>query len=394
MFAVAALWACGGSGNQVPSDPLLDPLDEVDPTVPVAPVVTEEERPPERSPEERVEPAEAPVAEEEVIAEEEERAAETRPPKELWEEYQHERRFDCVGPFDTMGLPYTFPVRGRNVTIHGHWMTVDPPDWGPQDTLKVGVIGAPKDSYPETLSNLRRFLRWFDKHEVPIVVLNGDVAYEARDMGKSLELLARTRKLVWVMAGNADPVSPMNRVLKELSREWPNLVNGNHVRRVELDGHTLISLPGYHDSEFITAGSGCQYYRSDVKALSKLLDAAKGTPVLVSHGPPRGRGKKAMDFAFDAGNVGDKRLGDFMRKRRVAFGIFGHILEAGTRTMTAYKRKPIKKETHSPTLYVNVGGASSLLTDLHTGESHRGMAAIVELEKSRARVLFDLVPDD
>ena len=54
----------------------------------------------------------------------------------------------------------------------------------------------------------------------------------------------------------------------------------------------------------------------------------------------------------------------------------------------------MKPETWSPTLFVNTGGASSLLADLHDGTSHRGMAGILEVEGNRAQVRWDYLPAD
>jgi len=144
-------------------------------------------------------------------------------------------------------------------------------------------------------------------------------------------------------------------------------------------------LPGYHDPMFVSPGDGCQYYREDLEDHAKLAAKAKGKPVLVAHGPPRGADEASLDFAFDAGNVGDTALNRFIEEQGVHVGLFGHILEAGGRAVDPITGRRLKTGRWSDQLWINAGCSTSLVTELHDGTKHAGMAAVVEVDGSRAR---------
>lgn len=308
-------------------------------------------------------------------------------PAEGWQTYQFDQRFECVGPQEELLTPYGFELPDHRAVIHGHRMVVTSRA-EPAPTVKLGVLSAIKDDVDGTKDNIRRFVAWFRSEGVAAILVNGDTGYDGDDIAASLEVVAEGGLLVLAMVGNADPVSGFNRALRDLSAEHPHVVNMNLVRSVRIDGVTLVGLPGYHDERFITGGSGCQYYRDEVNGLGRLLEAASGDRVLVMHGPPLGKGKGALDYAFDAGNVGDPRLAAMVAKRGLKFGIFGHILEAGGRAVQAGTSRRVKAGAWSESLWINAGSASSVEQDLHGGSSHRGMAAIFEIGEGKARHRF------
>ena len=82
------------------------------------------------------------------------------------------------------------------------------------------------------------------------------------------------------------------------------MINLDLVRRVDADGFTLVSLPGYFDRRFIAESSGCNYKPEDAQALGRLARGSKNPVVLISHGPPRQSGKLALDVTTDGKNVG------------------------------------------------------------------------------------------
>ena len=100
--------------------------------------------------------------------------------------------------------------------------------------------------------------------------------------------------------------------------------------------------------------------------------------VLISHGPPRSKGPRAIDRAFEAGNVGDPGLALIIADNDVRFGLFGHILEAGGQASKDLARGIWAKsgETH-PRLYVNAGSASSTPWTMHDGQASTGLGMIV-----------------
>jgi hypothetical protein len=193
------------------------------------------------------------------------------------------------------------------------------------------------------------------------------------------------------MPGNADPVAGFNLALRKLSARYPNLMNGSFVRLLQIGSVALISLPGYYDPEFIPGGGGCQYYADDLKGIEELAKRAEGMSVLVSHGPPKGDHPNDIDFAFDAGNVGDARMNKTLQTARIRVGLFGHILEAGGRVVRGKGGTAVATGRWSNRLWVNAGSSSSVEQELHDGDSHHGMAAILEIDGpgKRARVTFE-----
>jgi hypothetical protein len=105
----------------------------------------------------------------------------------------------------------------------------------------------------------------------------------------------------------------------------------------------------------------------------------------VAHGPPKQVGKKAIDLATGAGNVGDPQMTELLQRAKVPFGIFGHILEAGGRGTDLSGKKPRKPKKWHPTLYVNAGTANPDPWPMLDGRTSRGMALYVEVKRKKAR---------
>ncbi len=311
-----------------------------------------------------------------------------------WQTYQHEHRYDCAGPRDTLEEPFYARSKGRRVVIEGSKAHMEPPSEGDlPTTVRVGIISAVKDIEEETLKNLDTFLAWFEAEQVDVIVVNGDVGYEGDHIEPALRHIGKAGWLTVAIAGNADPIGSFNLATKKLSTLYPNVVNGNFVRLVEIGQVSLIMLPGYHDPRFLLAGRGCQYYAEDVTSLDTIVADARATPVLVAHGPPRGKTASAPDYAFDAGNVGDPAMNGFMKRKGVNFGLFGHILESGGRAVDPSDERALDAGVWSERLWINAGAATSVGSDLHDGTSHAGMAAIVEFDGQRARYWTKMLRD-
>ena len=302
-----------------------------------------------------------------------------------WDTYQHEHRFDCVGRLDSLEPPQDVRLGEWLGSIEGHRMVVNRRDGKETKSLRIGVLSAPKDASAATLANIDFFFEWFRKKNVAAVVVNGDVAYAPEEFDVTLQHLAESRMLVIVTAGNADANGTFNRVMRTVSAERPNLVNGNLVRLVELGPVSLLLLAGYHDPNFINPTDGCQYYREDLATQGTLASQSRGVRVLIAHGPPRGTRREDIDFAFDAGNVGDPAINQFMSEHQVNYGIFGHILEAGGRAINPLTGRKVKHNQLADSLWLNAGCATSLETMLHSGIAHVGMAVVVEFTQDKAR---------
>ena len=83
-----------------------------------------------------------------------------------WAEYTHDHRFDCVGPLDQLAAPSALPLDHGSATLHGWHLDWQPPA-GASAHVTVGVLGATKDAYEDTLANLDHFLAAFDVDNLP-----------------------------------------------------------------------------------------------------------------------------------------------------------------------------------------------------------------------------------
>ena len=188
---------------------------------------------------------------------------------------------------------------------------------------------------------------------------------------------------VYAIIGNSESRSSFNRALLAAYRKHPNVINLNLVRRVEGDGFTLVSLPGYYDQRYIHESAGCRYKPEDAQELSRIARGAPSPVVLVTHGPPRQSGKLALDVTEDGHNVGDPDLATAIAEAKINFGVFGHILESSGRATDLEGKKPIKAGQFVSSLYVNPGPAFADPWALNGGGVSHGMAAILTLKNGK-----------
>ena len=253
---------------------------------------------------------------------------------------------------------------------------------------RLGLLAAVKDFTPDTQANLTRFVEAFKKAGVSGIVVDGDSAYGVDDQDSTLSdfysWLGGQGVPVYAIIGNSESRSPFNRALLAAYRKHPNVINLDIVRRVEGDGFTLVSLPGYFDKRYIPESAGCQYKPDDVQELSRLAKGAPSPVVLVSHGPPRQEGKGALDVTQDGHNVGDPELAAAIAEATIPFGVFGHILESGGRATDLTGKKSIKPGQPSASLYINPGPAFADPWPLNGGRTSHGMAAILTIKGGKA----------
>lgn len=341
--------------------------------------------PPPKPPPPREEPAPAPEPEPEPAG------------PQTWSEVQESYGSKCPGPFFELPEPTTIETVGRTFTITGSTLKLEGGPW--QGPLKIGVLGAIKDAEYDTRQNLKKAARMFKAAGVQFVVANGDlVGDETGDLAKVVRLLGEEIKVpVFAHSGNYEWTTAFTEAFVEANKTHPHLFNMNLLRHVDLGGVHLFSLPGWSNRKYVKAAA-CWYGDDDIEALEarmKPLTDKGEVVILTAHGPPRGRGKQSIDFAHEAGNVGDESLARLLSDVPVHFGIFSHILEAGGRaTDDVVRQKPIKLPMRRPvdTLYVNAGSASSYGWQMLNKKTSRGMAAIYvvnDIENGgKARVSF------
>lgn len=300
--------------------------------------------------------------------------------------------FKCPVPFFTLETPgtrtvgaWTFDVAGSTVKRQGAPIAYP---------LVIGVIGAPKDPTDGTRENVRRARAAFDDAGVTMVVVNGDLA-EDNEITPVLFMLAEEIETpLFVHAGNIEWAGNFTQAVVKVAETHAHVVNMNWHRHVDLGGVHLVSMPGYWNPKYTRVGA-CRYLEKDLEELDAHLAKLRATGervIVTSHAPPRGNGPRALDMAFDAGNVGDPRFLKILVDHDVKYGLFSHILEAGGRAVTDLSaERDVKLPMRAPTerLYINAGSASAFPWTMLDGKAKKGLAAIFTIEEDgRASVEF------
>jgi len=187
---------------------------------------------------------------------------------------------------------------------------------------------------------------------------------------------------VLVIAGNRECQSEFTDGVAEAQKEFSNVVNMNRIRAVEFADATVISLPGYHDPNFTHCATGCRYYQSTLDELVQLAKGSKQPVILIAHGPPKGEGSQALDYAISGGNVGDAQLSRALLDGGIAFGAFSHIKEAGARATDLPGTTLIKPGTATRSFYLNPGPADTITWEMNDGTKSHGMAAVIAIRGS------------
>ena len=296
-----------------------------------------------------------------------------------WDAFIKANRYVCPGPFDTLQSPRELTLAGKKYRHTGYRLEVQSPD--PDHRVVLGVVSAIKDTSPKTKENVKAAFEWFAKKGVEWVIANGDLALEELDLEEVIDLLAAPGLPVLIILGNSESKGSFARVFAERGGRYPNLINGVWVRQVVADDVELWTLPGYYDKRFSRQGAACVYRPEDVDAMQKMLVPAGTAPVvLVAHGPPKGKGKRALDFMADQVNVGDDQINRLIEKKSIPFGFFGHILEAGGAVVGADLSTPLKTASGVPAFYLNAGSLSGDPWAMTDGTTSTGMAFVVTFD--------------
>ncbi|MFZ5471800.1 MAG: metallophosphoesterase family protein [Myxococcota bacterium] len=289
---------------------------------------------------------------------------------------------ECAAPID-LSPPVDVTIGTRAAKASGYKLTFSEKD--ADGTLTLGVLGPVNEDSGPNILTLRKYVKFFQQEKADAIVVTGDVGEVAAGIARALEELAASKLPVLVIAGNRECRAEYSDGVSAAQKEHSNIVNMNLVRAVEFPEATLVSLPGYHDQNFITCATGCRYHKSTVDEVVRVAKESKGPVVLVSHGPPHGDGSQALDYASAGGNVGNEQINQAIQEGNIAFGLFSNIKEAGARaTSDAAGTTILKPATPSKTLYLNPGPADTVGWEMNDGTKSLGLAAVMSIQNGQA----------
>jgi len=299
-----------------------------------------------------------------------------------WEEAH---QYDCNGPFEHFEPADVREHEGFRYEHTG--ATVKVRRLKPRATKKavLGALAGIKDLEPETKALLGVFLASFEKADVDAIVIGGDTSSEPDVLDAVFGYLVEaTKRPLLVIAGNMERGAALNYAInKQRKAGHHHLLNLDLIHRFDGDGFDVASIAGYHDKAYLHLTGGCIYGDKELDVLERAVKAADDPVVLLSHGPPRQRGQKAIDFVPGADNVGDPRLTQLIKRNNVPFGLHGHILEAGGAGVDVDGRPLPQKKPHA-SLFVDQGSANPLIWRLNDGSSAYGLAALLTVDGKKA----------
>jgi len=333
---------------------------------------------------------------------------------------------DCVGPLTRSKKPKEIAFADQRFKLDGYLLSQLNED--PDEEVVLGVISDTKENTEENRNNLDLILKFFAQEKVEVIIHLGDVAsttpmpeeidvpdkdekgqplsdidkerYRRRVVNKArreamarslkdiveiISILAESDLPVLVLSGNRECKTTFNSAMATLSEDFPNVFSMNEVRRVDLDDVDIVSMPGYHDPEYVHCSwDKCLYYESDTLSLIELAKEANDSVVAISHGPPRQHDRNGIDVVSEGANVGNPALAAAIEKAKIPFGAFGNIQEAGGKAVNLDGSSLIAQDTFVNSLYLNPGPADSMIWTMNDESESKGMAAVIKIVGKKA----------
>ncbi len=289
---------------------------------------------------------------------------------------------ECHGPIGLTGEKKELTLEGKKYSVQGHLIKLETAD--EDDEYSFGVITDIKDGIPTTMENLKKFYAEFAKENVDAILVTGDSSESYESLKTVFTFLGQQKLPTFIIMGNREKKENYVKAINEMMKLYPNLFNMNVLRRFDGDDVDLISLAGYYDENYIHNPPGCLYGKAQIDEVAKLAKECDSPAAIISHGPPRGVGKDAIDHAVEAGNVGDPEMAKVIAAAEISFGTFGNIHEAGGRAVGADMKTVLAEGKFFDKLYLNPGPASSDPWNMNDGKVSNGMAGIFKIKAGKA----------
>ena len=288
----------------------------------------------------------------------------------------------CYGSFDKAAAK-TIQINGKPYILEGS--TLKPPADADSQAV-IGIISDLKASSKNNLKAMKEYLDFFKSQGVELILVLGDTAEMRKDYITLLTPLLDSGLPVGVITGNRDPLSSYAQAVADLSAKYPNFINMNQVRVIDSEDYDIVSLPGYHDIRYVHhKNNSCVYGEKEIAELGKKIGEMEGkSVVLISHGPPKGEGKGALDYAFSGGNVGDPKLAKLIADKNIHFGLFGNIHEAGGKGVGKDLTTKVPEDTMVENLYINVGPGDTDPWNMNDDSVSYGMATVMKIDGKKA----------
>ncbi|MEZ4271680.1 MAG: hypothetical protein R3C68_09685 [Myxococcota bacterium] len=316
---------------------------------------------------------------------------EKSPPKPMESPGSHP---DCVGPV-MENTPEVVKVGKTEWERSGSTLRMKANQGaGAQGALKIGAMADVKEDSPENRQNLQHFVQWFKREKVDVVVLAGDKGMTQEQLVNALDIVAGVGVPVFNIIGNREGRAAYRAAMAQVQKKHPHVFDLNQIRRVDLPGADLVSMPGYWDADHIHAEDGCHYDSTDVRKLATVVDSCDSPVVLISHGAHQQSGTEAIDLTSEGDHTGDPALTALIRDHKVPFGIFGNIHEAGGRGTDFEGNQHLKPGVFHTELYLNPGPVDGVRWEMNDGTESVGMAAILTIKGGKGSYQVQRIKDE
>jgi Icc-related predicted phosphoesterase len=289
---------------------------------------------------------------------------------------------ECAAPID-LAPPQEVKIADRTATRTGYKLTFS--EKGADGALVLGVLGPINEDTGQNIFALRKYLQFFKDEKVDGIVIGGDLGETEESITRVLNEVGQAGLPTFVMIGNRECRADYTNGVLAAQKTHPHIVNFNEVRAVEFPEATLVSLPGYHNDTYLHCKQGCLYLKSTVDEVVGVAREAKSPVVLVAHGPPKGEGSQALDWATSGGNIGDPEVNRAINDGNIRFGFFSNVKEAGARAVDAPEGNTLVAQGKpSKRLYLNPGPADTEGWKMNDETQSAGMASVFSIKDGEA----------